>query len=67
MTYERAIKILDPETSAKALAEITCYNGFVGEQARHMAVERACVVACEAMEQCIEMREKRARENRNEK
>ena len=45
MTREEAIRILDPETTAEALAEIEYYNGFTGKAAAVQAVSDACVLA----------------------
>lgn len=48
MTYEEAIRILDPESENKV--EILSYNGFIGMEAEVKAFEDACRLACEAME-----------------
>jgi hypothetical protein len=53
MTAEEAIKLLHPATTAEALAEIECYGGFNGKQAKVEAVNTACLVACEALEKQI--------------
>lgn len=45
MTREEAIRILDPETTAEALAEIEYYNGFSGKTAKVQAVSEACEIA----------------------
>lgn len=55
MTYEQAKKILHPDTTLEILAEIEYYAGFNGEEAKRKAVDEACLVACEALEKCIEM------------
>ena len=57
MTREEAIRILDPETTAEALAEIEYYNGFTGKAAAVQAVSDACVLAVAAL------REQEQREN----
>lgn len=49
MTIEEAIKILDPETTAEALAEIEYYGGFNGCTAKVQAVSDACVLAVAAL------------------
>ena len=49
MTREEAIRILDPETTAEALAEIEYYNGFNGKTAAVQAVSDACVLAVAAL------------------
>lgn len=50
MTTDEAIRILDPKTTADALAEIEYYGGFSGREAAVKAVEDACLLAIEAME-----------------
>lgn len=49
MTIEEAIRILDPETTAEALAEIEYYAGFRGKEAEIKAVEDACILAVAAI------------------
>lgn len=49
MKIERAIRILDPETSAVALGEIEYYGGLRGKEKMLAACEDACRVACEVM------------------
>lgn len=49
MTREEAIRILDPETTAEALAEISYYAGFRGDEAVTKAVDDACVLAVAAL------------------
>ena len=49
MTIERAIRLLHPETTAEALAEIEYYHGFSGRTACVQAVSDACEFACEIM------------------
>ena len=49
MTREEAIRILDPETTAEALAEIDYYAGFRGKEAAITAVEDACILAVAAL------------------
>lgn len=49
MDTEEAIKILDPETTAEALAEIEYYGGFSGGAAKIQAVSDACVLAVAAL------------------
>ena len=49
MTIEEAIRILDPETTAEALAEIEYYAGFRGKEAAIKAVEDACILAVAAL------------------
>ena len=53
MTYEEAIKILHPNTTLTALAEVEYYGGFNGQEAKIKAVEEACLLACEALEKQI--------------
>ena len=49
MTIEEAIRILDQETTAEALAEIEYYAGFRGKEAAIKAVEDACILAVAAI------------------
>ena len=49
MTEKEAIRILSPETTIQALAEIEYYAGFNGQKAKMKAVDEACVVAVKAM------------------
>jgi len=51
MTYDEAIKLLHPDTTRQALAEIEYYNGFNGKQAKIEAINQACLLACETMEE----------------
>lgn len=49
MTREEAIRILDPETTGEALAEIEYYGGFSGKTAAVQAVSDACILAVSAL------------------
>ena len=49
MTVQEAIRILHPDTTAEALAEIEYYAGFSGQDAKMEAVNDACIIACEVM------------------
>ena len=49
MTREEAIRILDPETTREALAEIEYYGGFSGRTAAVQAVSDACILAVAAL------------------
>ena len=51
MTIERAIRLLHPETTAEALAEIEYYHGFSGRTACVQAVSDACEFACKIMQE----------------
>ena len=53
MTYEEAMKILHPDTTLTALAEVEYYGGFNGQEAKIKAVEEACLLACKALEKQI--------------
>ena len=53
MTHEEAMKILHPNTTLTALAEVEYYGGFNGQEAKIKAVEEACLLACEALEKQI--------------
>lgn len=59
MTREEAIRILDPKTTAEALAEIEYYAGFRGEEAVAKAVGDACILAVAALREQAQ-REKEA-------
>lgn len=50
MTIDDAIRILDPKTTAEALAEVEYYGGFSGQETVIKAVEDACRIAIAAME-----------------
>ena len=50
MTIKEAIMLLNPKTTASALAEIEYYNGFKGKEACIEAIEDACRLAIEALE-----------------
>ena len=56
MTREEAIRILDPETTGEALAEIEYYNGFSGKTAAVQAVSDACILAAAALREQEERR-----------
>lgn len=50
MDYKEAIRLLHPDTTRDALAEIEYYGGFKGKEKCIKAIEEACLLACEAME-----------------
>lgn len=50
MTYEQAKKILHPDTTLEASAEIEHYARFNKQQAKIRAVNEECLVACEALD-----------------
>ena len=52
MTYEEAKRILHPDTTREALAEI----GFKGKEKLQDAVDEACLMACEALDKQIPQR-----------
>lgn len=56
MTIEEAIRILDPETTGEALAEIEYYGGFSGRTASVQAVSDACILAVAALREKEERR-----------
>lgn len=49
MTKEEAARILDPETTQEALAEIEYYGGFRGEEAVLEAAREARRIAAEVL------------------
>ena len=63
MTYEEAMKILHPDTTLTALAEVEYYGGFNGQEAKIKAVEEACLLACEALEKQIPKKPYKDNEN----
>ena len=58
MTIQEAIRILDPETTGEALAEIEYYHGFSGKAAAFQAVSEACELAVAIMRRSVEKKEK---------
>ena len=56
MTIKEAIMLLNPKTTASALAEIEYYNGFSGKEACIEAIEDACRLAIEALEKQVSKR-----------
>mgnify|MGYP006896010602 CR=1 FL=1 len=52
MTVKEAIRILDPVTSAEAIAEIDYYTGFNRDKSIKK-VEEACVIACDIMREYL--------------
>lgn len=53
MTYEEAKRILHPDTTREALAEIEFLGGFKGKEKTRKAVDEACLMACEALDKQI--------------
>lgn len=53
MTYKEAKRLLHPDTTAEALAEIEYYGGLNGKVAKIHAIEDACILACEALDEMI--------------
>lgn len=49
MTKEEAIRLLDPETTEEAIAEIRCELGVYSKPAVIEAINEACVIAVECM------------------
>ena len=56
MTLAEAKKILHPDTTLDAIAEIEYYAGFNGKDASLRAVNEACIVACEAIDKLEEIK-----------
>ena len=54
MTKEEAIRLLDPNTTREAIAEIEYYGGFNGREAVIKAIENACVLAVEALKMSVD-------------
>lgn len=57
MTIQEAIRILDPDTTIEALAEIEYYAGFSGKKAKIHAVDEACEIAVEIMRRYLKLEE----------
>ena len=53
MTAAEARRIIHPDTTVEALAEIEYYGGFSGKAAKKAAVDEACLVACAALDKQI--------------
>lgn len=53
MTYKEAKRILHPDTTREALAEIEFLGGFKGKEKSRKAVDEACLMACEALDKQI--------------
>lgn len=53
MEIKKAIEILHPSTTFKAITEIEYYGGFKGKEKAMDAINEACVLACECMEKQI--------------
>ena len=49
MTICEAIRLLNPDTSAEAIAEIEYYGGFKGREKVLEAINEACRLACDIM------------------
>lgn len=53
MKIEDAIRILHPDTTREALAEIEYYHGFKGAEKVQAAVTCACGIACDVMRKVV--------------
>lgn len=53
MTAAEAKRILHPDTTIEALAEIEYYGGLSGKNAKIAACDEACLVACVALDKQI--------------
>ena len=53
MTSKEAKRILHPDTTREALAEIEFLGGFHGKEKSREAVDEACLMACEALDKQI--------------
>lgn len=60
MTAQEAIKLLHPDTTKEAIAEIKYYCGFHGKEATIKAIEEACLLACDALEKQVPKKPKSA-------
>lgn len=59
MTKAEAIELLHPDTTRTALAKYEYYGGFNGHEAEIKAIEKACLIACEAIQESIERDKKK--------
>lgn len=50
MKTEEAIRLLHPDTTAEAIAEIKYKHGFRGKDAAINKINKACEMACKALE-----------------
>ena len=57
MNMREAIRILDPETTREAIAEIKYYAGFNAQEAVIQAVDDACRIACDVMRKVLQSQE----------
>lgn len=55
MKYEEYIRILNPETSSEALAEIEYKAGFKGEKAKLDAINEARIEACRVLNKQMQL------------
>lgn len=53
MTAAEAKRIIHPDTTLEALAEVEYYGEFSGKNAKAAAVDEACLVACAALDKQI--------------
>lgn len=53
MTAAEAKRLLHPDTTIEALAEIEYYDGLNGKNAKIAACDEACLVACVALDKQI--------------
>lgn len=53
MNYQEAIRLLHPDTTEEAIAEIEYYGGFKGYEKAMQAINEACILACEALEKRV--------------
>lgn len=51
MDLHEAYEILHPDTTRQKLAEIEYYGGFTGREKKNKALEEACIVACNAIQE----------------
>ena len=49
MTIYEAIRLLDPDTSAEAIAELEYRSGFNGKEKVLESINEACRLACDIM------------------
>lgn len=56
MTLKEAERLLNPKTSAEAISEIKYYSGFNSKDKVIKSIEEACIIACTALREKMELR-----------
>ena len=56
VTLEEAERLLNPVTTADEIYKIKYYGGFKGEEKAITAIEEACIIACNALREKLNLR-----------